>query len=303
MALRLEFIDNSSIALHNMRIANHQNSHQNNFMSYKTEILEQLVKAAVAVDGAPPKIYWHLIDKERIKPWNFWLCDEEKLIAFFAAYEFTEKTVEITGVVHPEYRRENLFKNFLNSFLRDNPGIGKVLLVGANAFSTERTMEKLGARCVDTEFELTLSLAVARIESSKIRESSLQLADQDDLSELLRIDLACFGGSAPENKANLEESLQDPQRRIYLFLAKDQVLGKIHLRFDGEKIWLSDIGILPEFQGQGLGTKMFQSLFALFQDHKNAEFYLNVHALNPQALALYERLGFVVKNEYCYYSL
>jgi len=295
-------------------------------MSYKVEILEQLVQAAVAVDGAAPKIYWHLIDKQRIKPWNFWLCDEEKLIAFFAAYEFTEKTVEITGVVHPEYRRENLFKNFLNSFLRDNPGIGKVLLVGANAFSTERAMKKLGARCVDTEFEMFVIPAKAVLSPLRKQgpimnhekmdprfrgddgvgsgnDSSLQLADLDGLPELLRIDLACFGGSAPETKANLQESLQDPQRRIYLFYVENKAVGKIHLRFEGDTIFLSDIGILPEFQGQGLGTKMFQSLFALFQDHKNTEFYLNVHALNPQALVLYERLGFVVKNEYRYYSL
>lgn len=283
--------------------------------SYKTEILEQLVKAAIAVDRAAPKIYWHLLDKPRLRPWDFWLCDEEKLIAYFGAYEFETNTAEITGVVHPEYRNQKIFKNFLEGFRRRHPELKKITLVGSSAIVTEVVMEKLKARFSESEFELRYSApsigipAKAGISSSShimdpdscFRENdNLRLASLNDLSELLKIDIACFSSNEYQVKADLQIMLQDPAYKIYLFYSENKALGKIHLRFENDKIVLSDLCILPEFQKQGLGSQMLQAVFASYPE---AEFCVEVHAANREALAFYEKLSFVVKNEYRYFRL
>lgn len=286
--------------------------------SYKTEILQQLVQAAIAVDGAAPKIYWHLLDKPRLRPWDFWLCDEEKLIAYFGAYEFETNTAEITGVVHPEYRNQKIFKNFLEGFRRRHPELKKITLVGSSAIVTELVMEKLKARFSESEFELRYSgISVpssvipvkAEISSSshirdpdsRFRENdNLRLASLNDLSELLKIDLACFPGSEHQVRGDLQIMLQDPEYKIYLFQAENKALGKVHLRFLGNRIMLSDLCILPEFQKQGLGSQMLQAVFASYPE---AEFCVEVHAANQGVLVFYEKLGFVVKNEYRYYAL
>lgn len=283
--------------------------------SYKVEILEQLVKAAVAVDGVPPKIYWHLLDKPRVRPWDFWLCDEEKLIAFFGAYEFETNCAEITGVIHPEYRRQGIFKNFLMNFKKRHPELKKITLVGSSAIVTEVAMEKVKARFIESEFELSVIPARSHVipasphvipaeagihpQGSRFRgNDDLSLASLSDLDQLLKIDLACFNSQEKEVKRDLEMIFQDPTRKIYLFSSENKVLGKIHLRFEDKKIMLSDIAILPEFQKQGFGSQMLQSVFALYPE---AEFNLDVHAANRDALAFYEKQGFVVKNEYLFF--
>lgn len=60
---------------------------------------------------------------------------------------------------------------------------------------------------------------------------------------------------------------------------------------EGE-FYLDSFGVLPEFQGRGLGTKMLSSWIEECKTFQKLPIGLLVDEENPQAKKLYERLGF-----------
>ena len=72
--------------------------------------------------------------------------------------------------------------------------------------------------------------------------------------------------------------------------------GVVQIEETGERISLHQIEILPEYQGQGIGTAIVQSLL----DRANATgkpVHLSVFHRNTSARNLYARLGFTVTSE------
>lgn len=71
-------------------------------------------------------------------------------------------------------------------------------------------------------------------------------------------------------------------------LAEGSLAGYVHFHQDGERMELDDLYILPEFQGQGLGTAVIEKCCA----ETELPVYLYVFIRNEGAVRLYERLGF-----------
>ena len=86
-----------------------------------------------------------------------------------------------------------------------------------------------------------------------------------------------------------------------------QVEGLIKLPKKKE-IVLAHLGVQPDMQGKGLGTKLIAALMEKANQEEDSRFILDVSEENPRAKALYDRLGFVVtkknnstlKNKYSY---
>lgn len=72
-------------------------------------------------------------------------------------------------------------------------------------------------------------------------------------------------------------------------------VGQLTLEEKDNSIVLSQICVLPRYQGQGLGTEVIQGVLAK-AEIRNCPVRLRVLKVNP-ARRLYERLGFVVFGE------
>lgn len=59
----------------------------------------------------------------------------------------------------------------------------------------------------------------------------------------------------------------------------------------GQAIWIDELYVLPEYQGQGIGTQVFEQLWQRFPDCRR--FRLEVEPDNEGAIRLYKRMGFV----------
>lgn len=62
----------------------------------------------------------------------------------------------------------------------------------------------------------------------------------------------------------------------------------------GPAVWVDELYLLPQFRGQGLGTKFFQELETLYPNA--ARFRLEIEPDNVRAKALYTRMGFTGLN-------
>ncbi len=60
----------------------------------------------------------------------------------------------------------------------------------------------------------------------------------------------------------------------------------------GEAVWIEELYVLPAYQGQGLGTRVFGCLWQLYPNCRR--FRLEVEPDNEGAIRLYQRMGFTV---------
>lgn len=92
-----------------------------------------------------------------------------------------------------------------------------------------------------------------------------------------------------------------PDARYYVVLVDGQPAGKLWIGEDEGQIRLLDIGILPEFQNRGVGTLLVKHLIAE-ADQKGKPLRHFVFVLNNDAHRFYERLGFVMIEDFDAYK-
>ncbi len=92
-----------------------------------------------------------------------------------------------------------------------------------------------------------------------------------------------------------------PDAEYFVILINDQPAGRIWIGRDDEQIRLLDIALLPEFQNRGAGTLLLKELIA---DAAKAGKILRhmVFVLNNDAHRFYERLGFVIIEDFGAYK-
>ena len=88
-----------------------------------------------------------------------------------------------------------------------------------------------------------------------------------------------------------------PEAEYKVIMVDDARAGRIWIGRDKEQIRLLDIALLPEFQNRGVGTLLMRRLI---DEARRAGKPLRhmVFALNNDARRFYERLGFVVIEEF-----
>jgi len=81
-----------------------------------------------------------------------------------------------------------------------------------------------------------------------------------------------------------------PESKLYTVSVQGIPAGKLHVADGAEAVTLIDIALLPEYQGQGIGTAMLRGLQRYGQEaRKPLRLTTNV---GSRASRLYERLGF-----------
>jgi ribosomal protein S18 acetylase RimI-like enzyme len=82
----------------------------------------------------------------------------------------------------------------------------------------------------------------------------------------------------------------------FKLLALDgQLVGRLYWQLQPSELRLIEITLLPEFRARGFGTLLVQHLQTLAAKHQ-LPMALQVACTNHRALALYQRLGFVVQD-------
>jgi ribosomal protein S18 acetylase RimI-like enzyme len=83
---------------------------------------------------------------------------------------------------------------------------------------------------------------------------------------------------------------------IKIIMKSGREIGSISIIEEIEYYFLSLIEILPEYQNQGIGTRLIKDLLSRAKRNKKPV-YLQVIKTNKKARKLYERLGFVVEEQ------
>jgi ribosomal protein S18 acetylase RimI-like enzyme len=234
--------------------------------------------------------------------------------------------LEITGMVHPEYRRQGIF-TILNEFVlaeckRRNSG-SILLLCDKKSNSGQKFMEKVGALYKYSEFEMYLQEDSPEPNEKQLCGITLRKAENSDAYEIARQNAIYFDDCAQEEDPNLgqnesktifEESIpkddillpEDEEKRgmtIYLAEKDKQNIGKVHLQVSDAVGGIYGLGILPEHRGKGFGRAILLRAIEKLKEANINNIMLQVAAENATALRLYKSTGFKETSTMDYFEL
>lgn len=132
------------------------------------------------------------------------------------------------------------------------------------------------------------------------RFGRVALMDETQLNGVVKIENACF--SHPWTEEGIIEALNN-RTKFYVFEKDGVVLGYVGVSVVLDEGYITNIAVLPEYQGMGVGNSLMKKLDD-FAKLENLSFIsLEVRVSNHKAISLYEKFGYKTeglrKNFYC----
>lgn len=196
-----------------------------------------------------------------------------QLVAFLGLYPFGN-TLEVCGMVHPEYRRQCLFTSLLRRGLNSDTVVSySTILLNApgNSETAKQFLAGYPCRFDFSEYQMNCDLEGGRRTCRLVPPLSRSVK---------------------------------PRKRIgqnELIVHEGEAVGKIRVSRRDQEAWIYGFVVTASHRGQGIGSS------ALYQvvDREKAgayDIWLEVALNNPQAMKLYEQAGFQVRRSQDYYA-
>ena len=109
------------------------------------------------------------------------------------------------------------------------------------------------------------------------------------------------GAQRGDNARIIEQSIEMGGKLIVIENSEtNEIIGSSWMTFDGRRIHLHHIGVLPSYQNKGLG-KLLTKESLRFAKEKGYQIKLEVHQSNTKAIDIYKKAGFSFLGDYDVY--
>jgi ribosomal protein S18 acetylase RimI-like enzyme len=109
-----------------------------------------------------------------------------------------------------------------------------------------------------------------------------------------------FNDEYDDAKSMIESSFASEARVQYIGIFDNNPVGSATIFSDREQATIYALGILPEYQGKGLGKEFLSLLLRELLKNKD-NINLEVNSVNARAFNLYKSMNFKVEIAYDYY--
>ncbi len=233
---------------------------------------------------------------------NEWMCYwGDTLIGYLGLCNFGGADGELTGMVHPLYRRKGIFTKLYQLALKEckKRGFQKILLVCDHKSSSGLSfIQSVGGGYSFSEYEMKQSYTAGV--SIGGNDIALIKARNCDVAEIEKQNGLYFGDNG--RTIILPEDEEKRNRITYLIWLGSEVIGKIRIDFDFDEGFISGFGILPQYRGKGYGRQTLLAALHIIYEKNSHGAALEVAAENRNALHLYESCGFKVTSVTDYYE-
>ncbi|MDR4988164.1 MAG: GNAT family N-acetyltransferase [Bacteroidales bacterium] len=126
----------------------------------------------------------------------------------------------------------------------------------------------------------------------------------DDYVPMMALwDLTGLGGAhRGDTSAVIETSIAMGGRLLVAEDAESTLLATSWMTFDGRRLHLHHLGVLPAYQRKGIGRLLSRHCIE-YAIERNVQIKLEVHRTNKAAIALYQQLGFNYLGDYDVYII
>jgi ribosomal protein S18 acetylase RimI-like enzyme len=264
--------------------------------------LEALLALCKKKDGSIPNVYTHILGQPRSLPASLLYYENKQLVGFLSVYFFYDEAVEVALVVHPSKREHGIAKRLITEIipLVEYQEIPK-LIFSSPAHLNDQWLLAKGFKYLHSEYYMERD----ELNPLLITDHSLTFrkATMNDIPILSAIDKACFPKHHVESVERFQHLIEGREYQILIAIKNNKPIGKAHLRWQDKGATLSDIAILPAFQGKGLGTALITHCINQALIEGKPHLNLDVETHNLKALNLYSRLGFLIQNACDYWEI
>ena len=219
------------------------------------------------------------------------------LAGYLGLCNFGGATVEVSGMVHPKFRRKGIFKKLYliakEEWQRTSASEVLVLCDHTSTLGLD-FINSIGAEYAYAEYKMCLNKKV--LEVTHDYAIKLRLATSEDAAEIERQTSIYFGASVEEDddKEDIEKSSIQLDNSFINYLAelKGEIIGKIHISITDNEGFIYGFGVLPDFRGKGYGREILSSTLNILKEKDVDNIFLEVATQNNNALGLYESCGF-----------
>ncbi|WP_394174288.1 GNAT family N-acetyltransferase [Guptibacillus hwajinpoensis] len=242
------------------------------------------------------------IDKDKINEFMFY--EDERLIGYMGICQFGSDTLEVNGMVHPDFRRLGVFKR-LFSLVRDEWNKRELqqmlLLCDCNSTPGINFIKSTGAHYENSEYEMFL-VGEAR-EGVTIKSLKLRKALNKDAKEIARQNAIYFQVSSLDGNSRLPEEESKQGMDTFLAELNESVIGKVHIEVQNGVGGIYGLGVLPDYRGKGFGRDILMKAVEKLREQQVQQIMLQVAVKNRKALNLYQSCGFKETSTMDYFKL
>lgn len=242
----------------------------------------------------------------------FLLYEQEELVSFLSMFVPTGEEAEISACTLPGHRRKDYFSLLLDEAGREAAeyGIRSLLFVcEAQSRDGKSALQALRAEYRFTEYALKYRGPAEGAESPRIPRIRLREAEREDLEAVIAMTQAIFNDSPDDARSMTLKAFESKDRVQYIAMLREQSVeqsdeqpvGMASVFIEDGEAWIFGLGILPGYQGKGLGGEMLDQLIARTKSRGIENISIEVDSTNESAFHLYTKHGFETETAFEYH--
>lgn len=256
-------------------------------------------------EGLEIKLNWSVLERRQPDQTNDFLYYENgALVGFLPVYSFNSTEAEISGMVHPDYRRRGIFTALYREARAEcrSRGLARILLIVEPASPAGQAFARaLGTTYDHSEYKMVLE--EPRVPARIDERLRFRPATPADLPLLAHITAVVFNLQESDVNWYAADKLGQAENGFYVGELDGVVIGKIDVSFSAQGGHIYGFGVLPEYQGRGYGRQILARTIQEILARGQQPVTLEVAVENKHALSLYYSCGFQETSCYDYYAI
>ena len=273
--------------------------------------LEKLVALCYEREHLLIQLDYNMLDMPSLPTDDLFLFyHEDQLVGFLLLDRYHSDIKEAIGAVHPDFRRQGIFRQLLAAARSEclSRGITRLLCVcETTSTSGLAFLQTTGAGREFAEHRMVLQAFHPRFQYDDhlvVREALRE--DRDELAVVLAAD---FDDSKARALQHVLSAFERPNQRFYLAtyggddVSCGEPVGTVRIEEMPQEIGIYGFFVRPEYRGRGHGRQIMEEAIIAIRESSQKPIMLEVDANNFTALNLYRSQGFVIERTYEYYGL
>ena len=235
----------------------------------------------------------------------FLLYEQEEPVSFLSLFVPTGEEAEVSACTLPGHRRKGYFSLLLDEAGREAAayGIRDLLFVcEAQSRDGKSALQALRAEYRFTEYALKYRGPEKGAEIPRTPRIRLREADREDLEAVIDMSQAIFHDSPDDARSWALRAFESKDRVQYIALLENQAVGMASVFTEEGEAWIFGLGILPGYQGKGLGGEMLDQIIARTKGRGIENIAIEVDSTNESAFHLYTKHGFETETAFEYHA-
>lgn len=270
--------------------------------------IRQLADRCEEYEDIRLKLNWEMLrGRQEDRTNDILYYKDGQLVAFLGIYIIIPSEAELSGMVHPDYRRQGIFTEMMESALQllSQRGPREVISIcPRNSVSGQAFIQHLGVPYSFSEYGMERGEDAGAIVPRSERTIRIDLREAEERDAMVVAELNRVGFNLPEEDAETSAMSRLLQGElIYLIEVEGRVVGKLGVLVEDTTAFIFGFCMRPEERGRGIGrTALAETIQRLQRERGMTRFQLEVAASNERALGLYETCGFRQTNVIDYYK-